>query len=34
MILRRPINISKRYGVGSWAFVTGSSDGIGKQIAI
>jgi len=33
-ILRRRRNFIKRYGAGSWALVTGSSDGIGKAIAI
>lgn len=31
--LRPRRNFQKRYGTGSWALVTGSSDGIGKAIA-
>jgi 17beta-estradiol 17-dehydrogenase / very-long-chain 3-oxoacyl-CoA reductase len=31
--LRRPKNFRKVYGERSWAFITGSSDGIGKAIA-
>ena len=32
-IFRMRRNFAKRYGVRSWALVTGSSDGIGKAIA-
>ena len=32
-LLRPRLNFRKRYGEGSWAFVTGSSEGIGKAIA-
>lgn len=32
-LLRRPKNLIKRYGEGSWVFITGSSEGIGKAIA-
>jgi 17beta-estradiol 17-dehydrogenase / very-long-chain 3-oxoacyl-CoA reductase len=32
-LLRPRVNFGKRYGRGSWALVTGSSDGIGKAIA-
>jgi 17beta-estradiol 17-dehydrogenase / very-long-chain 3-oxoacyl-CoA reductase len=32
--LRRRCNFQKRYGRNSWALITGSSDGIGKGIAI
>lgn len=33
-ILRMRKNFVKRYGAHSWALVTGSSDGIGKAIAL
>jgi len=33
-MLRRRRNFAKRYGKNSWALVTGSSDGIGKAIAL
>lgn len=33
-LVRRRRNFLKRYGRNSWALVTGSSDGIGKAIAI
>jgi len=32
--LKTGANITKRYGVGSWAIITGSTDGIGKEFAI
>ena len=32
-LLRRQKNLIKRYGEGSWVFITGSSEGIGKAIA-
>ena len=32
--LRPRKNLAKRYGTGSWALVTGSSEGIGKAIAM
>ncbi|KAL4453181.1 hypothetical protein ABPG74_015412 [Tetrahymena malaccensis] len=34
VFLRKQKNFAKRYGAGSYAFITGSSDGIGKQFAI
>ena len=33
-ILRRRVNFRGRYGRNSWALITGSSDGIGKGIAL
>lgn len=32
-LLRPKRNLRKRYGRGTWALITGSSDGIGKAIA-
>ena len=32
-LIRPRINFKQRYGRRSWAFITGSSDGIGKAIA-
>lgn len=32
--LRRRVNLKGRYGRNSWALITGSSDGIGKGIAL
>lgn len=32
--LRRGINLQKRYGAGSYAFITGASDGIGRAFAL
>ena len=32
LVLRRRINLKKRYGENSWAFITGSSEGIYKNI--
>ena len=32
-MLRPKRNLSKRYGPGSWALITGSSEGIGKSMA-
>ena len=33
MTIRKRKNFQKRYGSNSWAFITGSSDGIGKAFA-
>jgi hypothetical protein len=33
-VLRRRVNFKGRYGRNSWALITGSSDGIGKGIAL
>lgn len=33
-VLRRRVNLKGRYGRNSWALITGSSDGIGKGIAL
>lgn len=33
-LIRRRRNLLKRYGNNTWALITGSSDGIGKGIAI
>jgi 17beta-estradiol 17-dehydrogenase / very-long-chain 3-oxoacyl-CoA reductase len=32
--LRRGVNLQKRYGAGSYAFITGASDGIGRAFAL
>lgn len=32
--MRKRKNLIKRYGSKSWVFITGSSDGIGKALAI
>lgn len=29
--IRKRLNLSKRYGIGSWVIVTGATDGIGKE---
>ena len=34
LMLRKRKNLKKRYGANSWAFITGSSDGIGKALAL
>jgi len=31
LFLRKPYNLINRYGSNSWALITGSSDGIGKE---
>lgn len=33
-IFRSPLNLAERYGAGTWAVITGASDGIGKAFAI
>lgn len=34
LLLHRKLNLVQRYGEKSWALVTGSSDGIGKEFAL
>lgn len=33
-LIRKRKDLKKRYGAGTWAFITGSSDGIGKALAL